>query len=126
MTHCHKLEAVGCTICHLCSSTFNLKGIPIFLIGKFCQILTVLQAESRSQIIKVCFKRSQIYLLFTSLQLHTNIRLLALQNDLHATAEALMFHLIFFVVEKESFNKTKEILQPSLIRFSCSASNIRW
>lgn len=76
-------------------SILPFAGSMMLCIGDFRQILHVSRAASRSQIVSTCFKRSHLFPIFKRLQLHNNMRLLALRNDPHTTADALEFAWYF-------------------------------
>lgn len=91
MTHRPNFEAVDRTIRNLCLSTLPFGGVSNPISWQFWQILPVVRAANRSQNLAACFKRSRLFPLFTSLHLHSNTRLLALQNNPDVTPTAIIF-----------------------------------
>lgn len=116
--HRHNLEALDRNLRNPRRSIVPFEGILVLLIGDFWYILTVVRAASRPQIVSACFKRLQNFSLFTSLHLHSYGRLLALQNDHHATPDALHFssNLLCLVEGKLQQNEKDNAILPTSVK----------
>lgn len=116
----HNLEAVDRTLRDLCRSRFPFRGILVLLIADLWQFLPVVRTENRSHIVSTCFKRSRVFPLLPSLHLHTNVRLLALQNYPHAASEAFPFQSYLLRLGEgmlQQNEKNKAIVSTSLQQF---------
>lgn len=56
------------------------------------QILSVVRATNKSQVVSAWFKSSRLYSLFRCMHIQENMRLQAYRRDPNATAGALQFH----------------------------------
>lgn len=89
-------------------STLLFYGIAVLLIGDFRQILAVVRAANRLQIVAACFKKHAAttserfgFRQFKLLHLLQYMRLQTLQNDPNATSEELQFSSYFLSLGEE-------------------------
>lgn len=91
MSNLHSLESVERTFCDAERFTLPFGGNVVLVTEDFRQILPVILAGSRSQIVGACLKRSPLYYLFTVLHLRENMRLSGLLGDANADQATLLF-----------------------------------
>lgn len=107
MTHRHNLDSINCTLRDILWSILPFAGIVMLCIGYFRQILAVLSADNRFQIVCTCLKRSRLFPLFKRLEIHKK----ACYYKLFVTTRMqppthLSFLHIFWKLKKESVIQT--------------------
>lgn len=106
------LDAKDRRFCDICWSSLPFAGFAILFLEHFLQILPVVWAADRLQIVSIRFKPSQRYPSFECLHLLETVQLQAFRKDSNATQDALKFPDYLLNLGKEKLqSKEKQAIQ---------------